>query len=236
MVMKCFNHIGCYGDGIIYSIIFKIFEETASGCPAHGKCLVGHSIPPAALYETIKDAFAPWWKIIRRTHRLSDYIGFHYALEILFKHSDSVWTMSWYGTAGFDLIRAIRKYIYPWCHSFCRVFQMVKFQEHEIPCEIIAINSFWWFRIFPIVQSVKIFISFKFKRYTRMKCGTCFRKSHIKQYFNILTKKNQLVTLRHITSAVKIFHKCCHGTYGVLTSGKRFTGFAVSIPVFDKSI
>lgn len=69
-----------------------------------------------------------------------------------------------------------------------------------------------------------------------MKCGTYFRKSHLKQYFNVLTKKNPLVTLWHITSAVKIFHKCCHGTYGVLTSGKRFTGFAVSIPVFDKSI
>lgn len=75
-----------------------------------------------------------------------------------------------------------------------------------------------------------------FKMYTGMKCGACFGKFHTKQYFNVPAKKNQLITFRYISTAVEIFHKRCHGTYGVLTSGGRVAGFAVSIPVFDKSI
>lgn len=69
-----------------------------------------------------------------------------------------------------------------------------------------------------------------------MECDACFRKSHAKQCFSVPAKKDQLIALRYITPAVKIFHKRCHSAYGVLTSGGRVAGFAVSIPVFDKGI
>ena len=69
-----------------------------------------------------------------------------------------------------------------------------------------------------------------------MKCDACFWKPHTRQYFSVPTKKNQLIALRHITPAVKVFHKRRHSAYGVLASAGRTAGFAVSIPVFDKSI
>lgn len=75
-----------------------------------------------------------------------------------------------------------------------------------------------------------------FKGYTGMKCDACFWKPHTRQYFSVPTKKNQLIALRHITPAVKVFHKRRHSAYGVLASAGRTAGFAVSIPVFDKSI
>lgn len=69
-----------------------------------------------------------------------------------------------------------------------------------------------------------------------MECGACFGKPHARQYFSVPAKKNQLITLRHITPKVKVFHKSRHSAYGVLASDGRAAGFAVSIPVFDKSI
>ena len=44
-----------------------------------------------------------------------------------------------------------------------------------------------------------------FKGYTGMKCDACFWKPHTRQYFSVPTKKNQLIALRHITPAVKVF-------------------------------